>query len=130
MSLMSLGISEVGPSFTNSNCLAVRAEGGNMIRSQARTRNPAASTVRRQGVYSRRKDALYAFLGNCCSQCGTTEDLTADHKSGSRDWEPRDVHSTKRMRIYLQEAMDGKIQLLCRAHNASKSDSPEDDETF
>lgn len=91
--------------------------------SSYRTRRPRPSTLRRRALFERRKEALIEFLGGKCVDCGTTENLTFDHIDGYRDWEPREVHSTKRLRIYTDEALNDKIQLLCGWCNSSKSDS-------
>lgn len=69
-------------------------------------------------------------LGDKCVLCGSTSSLQFDHITGERDWVPRDVHSTKRLRLIRQEIEEGKIQLLCLRCNSSKSDSPEEDESF
>lgn len=95
---------------------------------RSRTRNPKPSTIRRRKLAAKRRSELMELLGNVCAHCGSTKQLTFDHISGHRDWDPQAVHSTRRLRIYLDEAREGKGQLLCRACNAAKYDSPEEDE--
>ncbi len=95
-----------------------------------RTDEPAPGTVSRRALYERRKAALIEFLGGQCVNCGRKRKLTFDHISGHRDWDPRRVHSTKRLRIYTEEALNDLLQLLCVYCNSAKGDSPEDDEAF
>ena len=96
------------------------------------TRKPFArpSTIARRALYERRKAELIRLVGDRCAHCGRKSKLTFDHIDGHRDWEPREVHGTKRLRIYLEEARAGLIQPLCIHCNSSKSDSPEEDENF
>lgn len=98
--------------------------------SRTRVRNPRPGTVARREVYRRRKEALIEFLGGRCVNCGSTKRLTFDHVKGERDWEPREVHATKRLRIYTEEALNDLIQLLCVHCNPAKGNSPEEDDTF
>lgn len=95
-----------------------------------RKRRIKKATEYSRKCYRSRRDALILFLGGMCCSCGSTVKLTFDHISGDRDWVPNQVHSTKRMRLYLQEAEQGKLQLLCNACNAAKLDSPEEDDFF
>lgn len=92
------------------------------MKSTERTTNPAPSTIWRRDLAERRKAALIDFLGGQCVECGSATNLHFDHKDG-RDWEPREVHYTKRLRIYTEEAIEGKIQLLCGFCNSSKADA-------
>lgn len=100
--------------------------------SRTRVPDPRPGTLTRREVYRRRKLALIDFLGGRCVNCGESRVwlLTFDHISGHRNWEPREVHSTKRLRIYTEEALNDLIQLLCVHCNPAKGNSPEDDETF
>jgi len=98
-------------------------------KSRTRKRNPKPSTIRRRKLFAKRKQELIDFLGGACAHCGTTENLTFDH-TGTRDWNHSEVHATKRLRIYLDEACHGLGQLLCLKCNSAKGESPEDDETF
>ncbi len=91
-----------------------------------RTRNP--NTLKRRKLYSARKAALVERLGGKCAQCGATTDLTFDHLL-PRTWKSKDVHATKRLRLYAEEAERGEIQLLCGRCNSSKG-APESDDTF
>jgi len=91
-----------------------------------RVKNPRPGTIWRRTYYDYHKARLIEFLGWKCAECGTTEDLTFDHIDGDRDWEPKKVHSTKRIRLYTEDALNDKIQLLCRKHNSSKSDTSDD----
>lgn len=77
----------------------------------------SSSTVRSRAVRVRRKDRVFCILGNHCVECGSTEDLTVDHIGGKR-WIPENVHSTKRWRIYLEEAEKGLLRCLCRRCNS------------
>lgn len=101
-------------------------------RSRRRKKNPKPGTIGRRKHYANAKAKLIELLDSACAHCGETDPalLTFDHKNGIRDWEPRSVHATKRMRIYLQEARAGLGQLLCLSCNSAKQGSPEDDETF
>jgi len=83
----------------------------------------APSTIRRRKCCEKRKAALVEQLGGKCVECESTEDLTFDHIHG-RDWKLREVHSTKRLRIYIKEAAEGKLQLLCRGCNSRKGRPP------
>ena len=87
------------------------------------TNNP--NTLKRRKLFAARKAALVAQLGGKCAECGTSDDLTFDHLF-PRDWHPRSVHATKRLRIYAEEAAAGKIQLLCGTCNSRKG-RPADD---
>jgi 5-methylcytosine-specific restriction endonuclease McrA len=102
-----------------------------------KAREPKPGTVWRRRHLATKKAQLIADLGGVCvgfpGPCGTTEDLTFDHING-RDWDIRAVHSTKRLRIYVEEASQGKLQLLCRACNTRKRNAqngvPDDSEPF
>jgi len=83
------------------------------------TRN--SKTLSRRKTYAKKKSDLVQYLGGCCRQCGSIIDLTFDHIDG-RDWDIRAVHSTKRIRIYREEAEQGLLQLLCLSCNSAKGD--------
>lgn len=91
-----------------------------------RTKLPRPATVKRRAYYARKKQELIDFLGGACAHCGTTKNLTFDHKEGWRTWEPREVHSTKRLRLYTEDALNDLLQLLCASCNSAKCDSAED----
>lgn len=93
-----------------------------------RTSTPAPSTIRNRRNREKRRQRIIDFLGGKCAGCGTTFDLTFDHTNG-RDWDVRAVHSWTRLRIYEQEAKDGKLQLLCLTCNSRKG-KPQDDTYF
>lgn len=95
-----------------------------------RTKRPRPGTRWRRKYYETHKATLIELLGGKCVYCGATEKLTFDHVNGDRDWVPSQVHSTKRMRLYEQDFLEDKLQLLCVKCNSSKSDSPEEDESF
>ena len=86
-------------------------------------------TISVRGVYERRKKSLIQLLGGACVQCGSILDLTFDHIEG-RNWDIRAVSSTKRLRIYTEEAKEGKVQLLCLSCNSSKGDPRISDKPF
>jgi len=96
------------------------------IVSRYRKRKPKPGTIWRRNYYERHKAALIDFLGGRCTQCGVTTDLTFDHISGDRDWEPSEVHSTTRLRMYETDALNDKLQLLCIRCNSSKSDASDE----
>lgn len=98
--------------------------------SRTRKENPKPSTIARRRLYARRKKQIIDVLGGVCAHCGTDRNLTFDHIDGVRDWDPRTVHATKRLRIYLEEAEAGLGQLLCLSCNSAKGDGPEDCEIF
>lgn len=99
---------------------------------KTRKKNPRPATIKRRAFYLRKKLELINFLGGRCIDCGeeNPELLTFDHKRGYRDWEPSEVHATKRMRIYTEEAIQGLIQLLCKHCNPAKGDSADSDVPF
>jgi hypothetical protein len=65
---------------------------------------------------------LICELGGQCvyAGCGTTENLELDHIHG-RDWKVEKFSSHMRVRRYRVEAAEGKLQVLCRSHNAKKN---------
>lgn len=91
-----------------------------------RTRRPRPGTISRRALTERRLIELRLLLGDRCVHCGRTDKLTVDHTEGWRTWEPREVHYTKRLRIYIEEARKGMCQWLCIYCNSSKGDSAED----
>lgn len=97
--------------------------------SNTRKRSTNKNTLRRRDWFKKKKAELVQMLGGHCVACGSIVDLTFDHICG-RDWDIRAVHSTKRIRIYKQEAEEGKIQLLCLSCNSSKGDPRVSDEPF
>lgn len=66
---------------------------------------------------------LIAVLGGCCEWCGETDpdELEADHLE-TREWRARDLWSHQRTKKYIEEAIAGKVQLLCRSCNAMKGE--------
>jgi 5-methylcytosine-specific restriction endonuclease McrA len=87
----------------------------------------------------KRRDKLRQLLGGCCVQCGTTKKLEFDHiNPATRTWDLRSVGYVRSMTLYWRDYDQGLLQLLCRKHNAMKSDSaprpetcrPEIDEPF
>lgn len=76
--------------------------------------------VHDQRIYSLRF-WLIVLLGGVCYQRDATCDgpLEVDHING-RNWELRAVNSATRIKRLFVEADEGKLQLLCRHHNAAK----------
>ena len=74
-----------------------------------------------QHIYSLRFWLVVLLGGRCAHEhLGDCERaLELDHING-RDWQPREVNSATRVKILVREAADGKLQLLCRRHNARK----------
>ena len=73
-------------------------------------------------IKARRK--LIRDLGGKCVECGTKTRLEVDHING-RDWTPRNVSSDTRVRRYIKEADEGKLQVLCKSCNSSKGNYDE-----
>jgi hypothetical protein len=62
---------------------------------------------------------LRLLLGDCCAGCGTRRALEVHHVDGC-SWVQRKLNSTDRWRRYLREFKQGvRLQLRCRACNAS-----------
>lgn len=86
---------------------------------------------RQKRIHSRRKEAIFVLLGGKrCIECGETDEelLQFDHIRG-RDWDINSVSSTTRLKNYLYEAIDGRLQVLCISCNSSKKrpdDIPDD----
>lgn len=101
-----------------------------MPRIHKRKPNCKPGTQRRRDHYSRAKTQLISDLGGKCVECNATENLTFDHIYGAT-WNYRKVHSTKRLRLYREEARQGLLQLLCGSCNSRKK-RPEEcsDEPF
>ena len=64
---------------------------------------------------------LILDLGGKCVSCGTKRMLEVDHING-RNWTPRNVSSDTRVRRYLKESKEGKLQVLCKSCNSAKGD--------
>lgn len=58
-------------------------------------------------------------LGGRCTRCGKRFRLELDHIEG-RDWDLERKSRWQRVRIYLREEREGKLQVLCRRCNAKK----------
>lgn len=90
-----------------------------------RKKNAKPGTLARRRHFDRKRAELVAMLGGKCAECGSIKELTFDHIHG-RTWDIKAVHATKRLRIYTQEAKDGKLQLLCLTCNSAKG-QPDND---
>jgi len=87
----------------------------------AETYNSARRTSRR-----RLREEILSLLGDCCSSCGTTDDLQIDHvhEDGAAhraQFRPRGTDE----RVYLDalesiKRGEGRFQLLCGPHNREK----------
>jgi len=78
---------------------------------------------RQKRIHTRRREAIFVLLGGkYCVGCGETDEdvLQFDHKRG-RDWDINSVSSTTRLKNYLYEAIDGRLQVLCISCNSSKN---------
>lgn len=73
---------------------------------------PHRATVYAQRIRAR----LLKVLGDKCDLCGSVEDLEFDHKHG-REYNPRDLSYSARMKRYERETELGLIRLLCRKCN-------------
>lgn len=70
-------------------------------------------------LYQQRREALLDMLGRKCKHCGANDNLTFDHIRPA-DWPRNRYSSHERLRLYLQEAKIGNIQILCHRCNPSK----------
>ncbi len=68
---------------------------------------------------SRRWADLIEVLGDECEECGSKEDLQPDHLQ-PRDWKSREIWSDVRLRLLINEALEGKLQMLCGTCNRMK----------
>ena len=59
---------------------------------------------------------LIKRLGGKCQHCGATENLEVNHIY-HKEWSPKRVNSAKRLRLYLKEAEEGLVNLLCEDCN-------------
>lgn len=75
-----------------------------------------SSLNRNTAAARKKKEALIERLGGKCQKCGTTENLQFDHIHG-RDYNPNKLSYKHRLTVYEREAAEGKLQLLCEAHN-------------
>ena len=80
----------------------------------------AMTGAERQKNYRLRlRQNLIRKLGGKCVDCKSIVDLEFDHTE-PREWKSAEVWSAKRIRIYAEEADQGKIVLRCRVCNARK----------
>ena len=104
-----------------------RKPGGEIVNRERR----ADIRARQQRITSRRKEAIFALCGGkFCVSCGNVceHELQFDHIKG-RDWDINSVSSTTRLKRYLYEAIEGRLQILCISCNSSKGkpdDEPDD----
>lgn len=62
------------------------------------------------------REWLYHYLGGECAVCGEKWNLEIDHPWG-REWKPRNLSRYKRHLRYRQEALEGRVRLLCSVCN-------------
>lgn len=104
-----------------------RKPGGERVNGESRS----DIRERQKRLTERRKEAIFALCGGkICVGCSETDPelLQFDHKTG-RDWDVRKFSSTTRLKNYLFEAIEGRIQILCISCNSSKGrpdDEPDD----
>lgn len=73
----------------------------------------------RRRMLKRRKDELVALLGGKCEKCGSTGNLTIEHKEG-RDYQVRKLSSLQRLKRYKEEFLTGvKLAIRCLSCNSS-----------
>ena len=62
------------------------------------------------------RNDLMKRLGDRCINCGSTENLEFDHPHG-REYAPRRISRTKRLRFYREDFEAGNLRILCGACN-------------
>ena len=68
---------------------------------------------------AKRKAELVALLGGKCEVCGSTENLTVEHKEG-RDYQVRKLSSLMRLKKYKEEFLAGvKLAVRCLSCNSA-----------
>jgi len=68
---------------------------------------------------AKKRNEIILLLGGKCCECGAIEKLEFDHIH-PRTWKAQELWSNIRYRKYMEEAMKGIIQLLCRSCNSRK----------
>ena len=77
---------------------------------------------REQKIWAvKRRLKLIQELGGECVQCGSISNLELDHIHG-KDWVARELGSDQRVCLYIKEAAQGLIQVLCKSCNVKKGD--------
>lgn len=82
----------------------------------ALSKHPAAVASRKRR--RRYRAELIKMLGGKCKKCGAETKLEPHHIS-PRTWQSREKWAITRLLIYLREAREGAVVLLCRGCNAS-----------
>lgn len=74
--------------------------------------------VARASQATEMRERLVALMGGQCKKCAATELLEFHHPNG-RNWVARKKNQLQRMRLYLQDFLLGKLELLCSGCNKS-----------
>lgn len=59
-----------------------------------------------------KRQALMMTIGASCAKCGSLESLEFDHPYG-REYQPREIARTKRLRLYREDYEAGNLRVLC-----------------
>lgn len=88
-----------------------------------------------EAVRSRRRHAalkreLFRILGNECEHCGVgpNDAKLEPHHITSRTWRSRDHFTITRILLYIEDAIEGRVRLLCS--DCNKIEGRPEDDTF
>jgi hypothetical protein len=88
-------------------------------------------TVRTRQHVQRLRRELFRILGNRCQVCGAGPDEAKlePHHTTARTWRSRDYFLNVRLMKYIEDAIAGRVELLCSDCNKIEG-PPDGDDNF